>query len=156
MLAIDLCDLEWGAVRKDQGAHGWVDDDWALVTEFSLPSPDRYVRQMATFIRDDDGSWHRDDERHDNILIDTSRVPALLAEHGVGGDRSDVVRRGGLARGSPRDRRSASRLTRVQEPATAEELAASGVGRNCLPGPGRPLGQTCQPFLPSAFARYIA
>jgi len=38
---------------------------------------------MATFIRDDDGSWHRDDERHDNILIDTSRVPALLAEHGV-------------------------------------------------------------------------
>jgi hypothetical protein len=38
---------------------------------------------MATFIRDDDGSWHRDDERHDNILIDTSVVPALLAEHGV-------------------------------------------------------------------------
>ena len=83
VLAIDLCDLEWGAVRKDQGSHGWVDDDWALVTEFSLPTPDRYVRQMATFIRDDDGSWHRDDERHDNILIDTSRVPALLAEHGV-------------------------------------------------------------------------
>ena len=83
VLAIDLCDLEWGAVRKDQGSHGWVDDDWALVTEFSLPTPDRYVRQMASFIRDDDGSWHRDDERHDNILIDTSRVPALLAEHGV-------------------------------------------------------------------------
>lgn len=83
VLAFDLCDLEWGAARKDQGSHGWVDDDWALVTEFSLPAPDRYVRQMATFIRDDDGSWHRDDERHDNILIETSRVPALLAEHGV-------------------------------------------------------------------------
>jgi SAM-dependent methyltransferase len=83
VLAVDLCDLEWGAVRKDQGSHGWVGDDWAIVTEFSLPSPDRYVRQMASFIRDDDGSWHRDDERHDNILIDTSRVPALLAEHGV-------------------------------------------------------------------------
>ena len=83
VLAIDLCDLEWGVARQDQASHGWVDDDWALVTEFSLPTPDRYVRQMATFIRDDDGSWHRDDERHDNILIDTSRVPALLAEHGV-------------------------------------------------------------------------
>ena len=53
------------------------------MTEFSLPSPDRYVRQMATFIRNDDGSWRRDDERHDNILIDTSRVPGLLAEHGI-------------------------------------------------------------------------
>ena len=74
------------SVRKDQGSHGWVDDDWALVTEFSLPTPDRYVRQMASFIRDDDGSWHRDDERHDNILIDTSRVPGLLADHGVEAD----------------------------------------------------------------------
>jgi hypothetical protein len=83
VLAIDLCDLEWGAVRQEQGNKGWVGDDWAIVTEFSLPSPDRYVRQMASFIRDDDGSWHRDDERHDNILIDTSRVPTLLAEHGV-------------------------------------------------------------------------
>jgi hypothetical protein len=27
--------------------------------------------------------WRRDDERHDNVLIDTSRVPVLLAEHGI-------------------------------------------------------------------------
>jgi hypothetical protein len=38
---------------------------------------------MATFTRNQDGSWRRDDERHDNILIDTGTVPALLAEHGV-------------------------------------------------------------------------
>ena len=83
ILAIDLCDLEWGVLRQDEGSKGWVGDDWAIVTEFSLPSPDRYVRQMASFIRNDDGSWHRDDERHDNILIDTSNVPALLRDHGV-------------------------------------------------------------------------
>ena len=35
------------------------------------------------FVRNDDGSWRRDDERHDNVLIDTTRVPALLAAHGV-------------------------------------------------------------------------
>ena len=58
-------------------------DDWAIVTEFSVPSPDRYVRQMATFIRNDDGSWRRDDERHDNVMIDTARVPGLLGEHGI-------------------------------------------------------------------------
>ena len=53
------------------------------MTRFSVPSPDRYVREMATFLKNDDGSWRRGDERHDNVLIDTARVPALLAEHGL-------------------------------------------------------------------------
>lgn len=83
VLAIDLCDLEYGAARRDVATRGWVSDDWALVTAFSTPSPDRFIRQMAIFSRNDDGSWRRDDERHDNVLVDTSRVPALLAEHGV-------------------------------------------------------------------------
>ena len=83
VLAIDLCDLEWARERADARPRGWVGDDWALITEFSIPSPDRFVRQMATFVREVDGSWRRDDERHDNVLIETERVPALLAELGV-------------------------------------------------------------------------
>jgi SAM-dependent methyltransferase len=83
VLAIDLCDLEWGEARGDAPALGRVEDDWAIVTEFSIPSPDRFVRQMATFLKNGDGSWRRDDERHDNVLIDTARVPPLLARHGV-------------------------------------------------------------------------
>ena len=38
---------------------------------------------MATFVREDDGSWRRGDERHENVLIDTARLPALLAGVGV-------------------------------------------------------------------------
>jgi len=83
LLAVDLCDLEWGEARANAPVLGRLGDDWALVTEFSRPSPERFVRQMAIFVRNPDGSWRRDDERHDNVLIDTSRVPALLAEHGV-------------------------------------------------------------------------
>jgi SAM-dependent methyltransferase len=84
VLAIDLCDLDWNEARQEApSSHGWVAEDWAIVTEFSIPSADRYVRQMATFIRNDDGSWRRDDERHDNVMIDTSSVPGLLSEHGV-------------------------------------------------------------------------
>jgi SAM-dependent methyltransferase len=83
LLAIDICDLAWGRARSEPTTKGWVGEDWALVTEFSLPSPDTYVRQMATFVREDDGSWRRDDERHDNVLIDTDRVPELLAAHDV-------------------------------------------------------------------------
>jgi SAM-dependent methyltransferase len=83
VLALDLCDLEWARERADVPPRGWVGDDWALVTEFSVPAPDRFVRQMATFVREDDGSWSRGDERHENVLIDTAGVPAVLAEVGV-------------------------------------------------------------------------
>ena len=38
---------------------------------------------MAVFVRNEDGTWRRDDERHDNVLIDTSRLPGLLADHQV-------------------------------------------------------------------------
>jgi hypothetical protein len=38
---------------------------------------------MTTFVRNDDGSWRRDDERHDNVLIDTAKIPPLLAAEGL-------------------------------------------------------------------------
>ncbi|MQA84176.1 MAG: methyltransferase domain-containing protein [Streptosporangiales bacterium] len=83
VLAIDICDLEWGAVRRDAPPAARVNDDWVLVTRYSVPEPNRFVREITTFVRGDDGSWRRDDERHDNVLIDTSRIPELLGGHGV-------------------------------------------------------------------------
>jgi SAM-dependent methyltransferase len=82
-MAIDLCDLQWGAVRVNLPPQVWRRDDWALITETHVPAPNTYVRVMTTFVKQDDGSWRRSDERHDNVLIDTSTVPALLARHGV-------------------------------------------------------------------------
>lgn len=82
VLALHLCDLEYGDARHDAAVFGRVEDDWAIFTIFSIPSPDRFVRTITTSVRPD-GSWRRDDERHVNVLVDTSRVPALLAEHGV-------------------------------------------------------------------------
>jgi SAM-dependent methyltransferase len=83
VLAIDVCDLEWAAARHDQPDLARVGDDWAIFTRFSIPSPDCYVREMTTFVRNDDGTWRRDDERHDNVLVDATRLPSLLAAHGV-------------------------------------------------------------------------
>jgi len=82
VMAIDICDLEWGTTHTQQNL-GRVGGDWAIISRFSLPSPDRYVRDMTTFTRNDDGTWRRDDERHDNILIDTSTIPILLASEGL-------------------------------------------------------------------------
>jgi SAM-dependent methyltransferase len=83
LLAIDLCDVTYAEARTGSPDAGWVSDDWAIITERSAPAPDRFVRQMAIFSRNEDGSWRRDDERHENVLVDTSVVPELLARHGV-------------------------------------------------------------------------
>lgn len=83
VLAIDICDLEWGRHRQGAPADGRVGDDWALVTRYSTPAPNRFDRTMTAFVRTEDGTWQRDDEVHRNILIDTSIVPDLLAAHGV-------------------------------------------------------------------------
>jgi SAM-dependent methyltransferase len=83
VLAIDVCDLRWGEAWRHRPSSGRAGEDWAIVTEYSIPSPDRFIRQMATFLRNEDGTWRRDDERHDNVLVDTSTLPGLLAEHGV-------------------------------------------------------------------------
>jgi SAM-dependent methyltransferase len=81
--ALDLEDLEWAATRVDQPAQGRVGDDWAIITEYEVPAPDRFVRRMTTFLRDGDGRWRRDDETHHNVMIDTRTIPALLAAEGV-------------------------------------------------------------------------
>jgi SAM-dependent methyltransferase len=83
LLAVDLCDLAWGQALLAGGSSGRVEDDWAIVTRYDQPSPDRFVRDMTTFVRDGDGRWRRDDEHHENVLLDTSTLPALLADHGV-------------------------------------------------------------------------
>ena len=83
LFAIDICDLEWGAGRRDAPNYSRVEDDWAIITRFGIPSPDRFVREITTFLRNPDGSWRRDDERHDNVLVDTALIPDLLAGQGV-------------------------------------------------------------------------
>jgi SAM-dependent methyltransferase len=83
VFATDLCDLEWAATRVDQPVHARVGDDWAIISRFSVPAPDQFVRDMTMFVRNADGSWRRDDEHHDNVMVDVARVPALLAAEGV-------------------------------------------------------------------------
>jgi SAM-dependent methyltransferase len=83
VFALDICDLEWGTARQDAPSYSRVEDDWAIVTAYAQPAPDRFVRDITTFLRNDDGSWRRDDERHENVLLDTAQLPGLLAGDGV-------------------------------------------------------------------------
>ena len=83
VLAFDVCDLRWGELRRGQQNSGSVGDDWAVITEYSIPKANRYVRDITTFVRNPDGSWRRDRERHDNVLVDVTEVLGLLSEHDV-------------------------------------------------------------------------
>ena len=83
VLAIDICDLEYGEIRRDADNFGRVGPDWAVITEFSRPAPDRFVRDITTFVPDGAGTWRRGGERHENVLVEVALIPPLLAGHGV-------------------------------------------------------------------------
>ena len=83
VLAIDVCDLEWGRVRAGAENYGRVGPDWAVITEYSTPAPEVFVRDITTFVPDGAGAWRRGHERHQNVLVDTTLIPALLGRHGV-------------------------------------------------------------------------
>ncbi|HEX5467682.1 MAG TPA: methyltransferase domain-containing protein [Gaiellaceae bacterium] len=82
VFAVDLADLGYGAARREP-SEARLGEDWVLVTRFSLPRPSLFVREITTFTRAEDGWWRRDDERHENVLVDTARLPRLLAGHGL-------------------------------------------------------------------------
>src|SRR5215211_4201487 len=60
VLAIDLLDLRYGDDLAGDETRGRVRDDWAVILRLS-----------------------RDDERLENVLVETGRVPAFLATHGL-------------------------------------------------------------------------
>lgn len=82
LFAVDIADLEW-AQNARVGQIVKVEDDWAWINRVSSPRPDLYLREMTSFVRQPDGAWHRDDERHENVLIDTTEIPGWLAEANV-------------------------------------------------------------------------
>jgi len=83
LLALDICDLEWGRARRGTPHFANVGDDWAIITKFSMPAENRFVRDITTFLPNSDGSWRRDSEHHENVLVDTVQIPALLRQYGV-------------------------------------------------------------------------
>ena len=82
VLAFDICDFRWGEARRDEPPRVWFDEEWVLITRTSVPDRGTFRREMTTFVRAGE-MWRRNDEVHDNVLVDTSQIPALLGRHGV-------------------------------------------------------------------------
>jgi hypothetical protein len=83
VVAFDVCDLQWGRARQDAATYAKIEPAGTIITECSVPSPDRFIRDITTFLPNADGSWRRDGKRHENVLVDASSIPAVLAEQGI-------------------------------------------------------------------------
>jgi SAM-dependent methyltransferase len=82
VLAFDICDFRWGQARHGEPPQVWFGEDWVLITRTSVPDRGTFRREMTTFVRAGE-LWRRDDEIHDNVLVDTSQIPALLDRSGI-------------------------------------------------------------------------
>ena len=82
VLALDLEDLETRDAQMARPSFGVVRDDWAMVMERASDGPEHFARLMTIFVREPDGRYRREFERHDNVLVDVDAVvrPLLEAE----------------------------------------------------------------------------
>ena len=84
VLALDLEDLSTRDSQMARPPAAWVGESWAMFMERVSDSPTHFARSMTTFIREDDGRYRREHERHDNVLIDVPGVvPPLLEAEGL-------------------------------------------------------------------------
>jgi SAM-dependent methyltransferase len=84
VLALDLEDLSTRDAQMVRPPAAWVGDDWAMFMERVSEGPTHFARLMTMFVREDDGRYRREHERHDNVLIDVPGiVPPLLQAEGL-------------------------------------------------------------------------
>lgn len=80
VLALDLEDLTTRDAQMARPPSGWVGDDRAMVLERVSDAPDHFARVMTLFVREEDGRYRREVERHDNVLIDVHALVTPLLE----------------------------------------------------------------------------
>ena len=84
MLAVDLEDLSTRDAQMARPPAVWVGEEWAMFMERISDGPAHFARSMTIFVREDDGRYRREHERHDNVLIDVPGVvPPLLEAEGL-------------------------------------------------------------------------
>lgn len=80
VLALDLEDLSTRDAQMARPPTGWAGDDWALVLERVSDGPDHFARVQTIFVRQADGRYTREVERHDNVLVDVEGLVRPLLE----------------------------------------------------------------------------
>lgn len=82
VLALDLMTERFAAMRDVTEIHAKVEEDWAIITRFSRPAPDRFDRNITVFRRDGE-HWRRSDEHHCNLTFEADDALRVLRAHGI-------------------------------------------------------------------------
>ncbi len=84
VLAVDLEDLSTRQAQMARPPAVWVGEDWALFMERVSDGPTHFARVQTVFVKEEDGRYRREHERHDNVLVDVPGVvPPLLESEGL-------------------------------------------------------------------------
>ena len=86
LLLMDLLDLSYGAARADLEPIRWEGEGWVMDVSFSLPAPDRFVRDISIERTSAQGEKVVEHERHVNVLLDASRAIEALSAVGIDAD----------------------------------------------------------------------
>jgi SAM-dependent methyltransferase len=135
VIAFDICDVRYGAARREEPPKVWFAEDWVLITRTSVPEPRRFRRDMTMFVRSGRSSWRRTDELHDNVLINTTELLPVLKTQGVAAELrasfgNEVLPTGlqavvGMKTGNPRAHRAVPDIDLGARPELGElELVA--------------------------------
>jgi hypothetical protein len=80
VLALDLEDLSTRDAQMGRPPSGWLGEGWAMIMERASDGPGHYARLMTIFVREADGRYRTEFERHDNVLVDVEGVVCPLLE----------------------------------------------------------------------------
>ena len=83
LLLLDLLDLSYAESRADLEPIHWEGEGWEMDVAFSLPAPDRFVRDISLSWTAPDGTVHLEHELHANVLVDAEAARAVLVDAGL-------------------------------------------------------------------------
>jgi len=83
LLLLDLLDRSYGAARASLAPLHWEGDGWEMDVAFSLPSADRFVRDISLAWTAPDGTVHEEHEVHANVLVDAEVAVGALSDAGL-------------------------------------------------------------------------
>lgn len=87
LFLVDLLDLSYGETRADLEPIRWEGEGWVMDVSFSLPAPDRFVRDISIERTTTEGSVVVEHERHVNVLVDAQRALDALSSVGIEADQ---------------------------------------------------------------------
>ena len=83
LLLVDLLDRSYAETRSDLAPLHWEGDGGEMDVAFSLPAPDRFVRDISLTWTGPDGTVHDEHEVHPNVLVHAGLALEVLVDAGL-------------------------------------------------------------------------